>query len=138
MKQLKASKIFEIRFSEVDSMQFVWHGNYALYFEDAREMFGKKYGLGYMDIFNHGYYAPLVDLNFHYAKPIRYGMTLRVDIVYRYTAAAKLIFDYEIHDNATDELMTTGSSTQVFLDSNYQLMLYNPPFFEEWKKKWLE
>lgn len=48
MKELKASKKFAIRFSEVDSMNVVWHGSYPLYFEDAREAFGEKYGLEYM------------------------------------------------------------------------------------------
>ena len=46
MRELKTSKEFEIRFSEVDSMNIVWHGAYPLYFEDAREAFGKKYDLG--------------------------------------------------------------------------------------------
>ena len=46
--ELKASKSLEIRFSEVDSMKVVWHGSYALYFEDAREAFGEKYDLRYM------------------------------------------------------------------------------------------
>ena len=61
---LSATKMLEVRFSEVDSMNIVWHGSYALYFEDAREAFGQKYGLGYLDIFGNGYYAPLVDLSF--------------------------------------------------------------------------
>lgn len=74
MKELKESKEFEIRFSEVDSMNVVWHGSYPLYFEDAREAFGKKYGLEYMTFFDHGYFAPIVELSFHYKKPIRYGM----------------------------------------------------------------
>ena len=52
---LKASKEIDVRFSEVDSMNFVWHGAYALYFEDGREAFGAKYGLGYLDIFRAGY-----------------------------------------------------------------------------------
>lgn len=78
MKELKASKTFAVRFSEVDSMNVVWHGSYPLYFEDAREAFGKQYGLEYMGFFDHGYFAPLVDLSFHYKKPIRYGMTPRV------------------------------------------------------------
>ena len=30
MKELKASKTFAIRFSEVDSMNVVWHGSYPL------------------------------------------------------------------------------------------------------------
>ena len=83
MKELKESKTFEVRFSEVDSMNVVWHGSYPLYFEDAREAFGKKYGLEYMSFFDHGYFAPLVELTFHYKKPIKYGMTPRIDIIYR-------------------------------------------------------
>ena len=78
MSELKASKEFKIRFSEVDSMNFVWHGSYPLYFEDAREAFGAKYGLGYMTIFDAGCYAPLVELNFQYKKPLRYQMRPRV------------------------------------------------------------
>ena len=40
-----------VRFSEVDSMRVVWHGEYVRYFEDGREAFGEQYpGLGYLDI----------------------------------------------------------------------------------------
>ena len=135
--ELRTSKDFEIRFSEVDSMQFVWHGSYALYFEDAREAFGRAYDLGYMTIFDYGCYAPLVDLNFHYHKPMRYGTEPRIDIIYRPTDAAKIVFDYEIHDRNTNELLVTGRSVQVFLDRDYNLMWENPAFYAAWKKKWL-
>jgi len=137
MKELRASKTFDIRFSEVDSMNFVWHGSYPLYFEDAREAFGQKYDLGYMRIFHSGCYAPLVDLQFHYKKPLLYGMHPRIDIVYRPTDAAKIIFDYEIYNNENGELLATGTSVQVFLDEHYQLMWENPPFYQQWKEKWL-
>lgn len=36
----------KVRFSEIDSMQIVWHGEYVRYFEDGRESFGKHYSLG--------------------------------------------------------------------------------------------
>ena len=119
MKELKASKILDIRFSEVDSMNVVWHGSYMLYFEDAREEFGRKY----------------LDMEFHYRRPITYGMRPRIDIIYRPTEAAKIIFDYEIHDPDTDELMASGRSVQVFMDKNYQLIWTNPHFYAEWKKR---
>ena len=136
MKELKASKDFEIRFSEVDSMKFVWHGSYPLYFEDAREVFGAQYGLEYMTIFDHGYYAPLVDLNFHYKRPLIYGMHPRIIITYKPTEAAKIVFEYEIRDREDDSRIATGESTQVFLDKDYQLVWDNPPFYEEWKQRW--
>jgi acyl-CoA thioester hydrolase len=132
---LKASKEIVVRFSEVDSMNIVWHGSYALYFEDAREAFGLKYGLAYLDIFGNGYYAPLVDLKFSYKKPLVYGGKARIDITYRNTEAAKIMFDYEIFDAEEGSLVATGSSIQVFLDKECQLVWGNPPFYEEWKQK---
>ena len=135
-KVLKASKVFDIRFSEVDSMNVVWHGSYMLYFEDAREEFGRQYKLEYLTIAKFGYYAPLVDRQFHYRKPLTYGMRPRIDIIYRPTEAAKIVFDYEIHDSETDELMASGRSVQVFMDLNYQLVWATPQFFIEWKRMW--
>jgi acyl-CoA thioester hydrolase len=134
-KKLKAEKEINVRFNEVDSMSIVWHGSYALYFEDAREAFGAKYGLGYLDIFNNGYYAPLVDLRFEYKKTLIYGRKARVEITYRNTQAAKIIFDYEIFDVEDNSLITSGYSVQVFLDKQYRLIWTNPEFYEKWKEK---
>ena len=135
-RELKASKVFDVRFSEVDSMNVVWHGSYMLYFEDAREEFGRQYQLDYMRMSDEGYYAPLIDMEFHYRRPILYGMRPRIDIIYRYTEAAKIVFDYEIHNSETDELMATGHSVQVFMDKDYQLVWANPDFYVAWKEKW--
>lgn len=133
---LSVYKDFEIRFSEVDSMNFVWHGSYPLYFEDAREAFGEKYGLGYLMIFGNGYYAPLVDLSFQYKKPLVYGMKPRIFLFYRPTPAAKIIFDYEIRNTVDNSLVATGHSVQVFLDRDYRLVWTNPDFYDQWKRKW--
>lgn len=134
--KLKASKILDIRFSEVDSMNVVWHGSYSLYFEDAREVFGQKYDLTYMGFHDQGLFAPLVELSFQYKKPIRYGMHPRIDIIYQPTKTAKIVFDYEIRDTADESLLATGHSVQVFMDKNYQLVLYRPEFYDEWQKRW--
>ena len=32
----------KVRFSEIDSLGILWHGNYVQYFEDGREAFGEK------------------------------------------------------------------------------------------------
>ena len=136
-KILSVTKPFDIRFSEVDSMGVVWHGHYAIYFEDAREEFGRKYDLGYLMMYDKGFFEPLVDLSFKYKKPLIYGMKPEITITYRPTDAAKIIFDYEIRDSKTGEVYVTGHSVQVFMDkTNYQLVLTNPAFYEEWKKRW--
>ena len=133
--ELKASKEIEIRFSEVDMMQVVWHGAYALYFEDAREAFGAKYDLSYLGYVDHGYFAPIVEQTIQYKKPIRYGMKPRIDIIYRPTEAAKIVFDYEIVDTSDGSLIATGHSVQVFMDMQYNLVWENPEFYLEWKHR---
>lgn len=135
-KQLTASRKFEIRFSEVDSMNIVWHGSYPLYFEDAREEFGRKYGLGYMTIFGNGYYAPLVELSFKYKKPLLYEMQPVIVITYVPTESAKIVFDYEIIDDRDGSVLATGRSVQVFMDREYRLVWENPEFYQNWKKQW--
>ena len=132
---LMASAEPQVRFSEVDAMNIVWHGNYALYFEDAREAFGTKYNIGFHDIVNAGYAAPIVELSFNYKQPLLYGQKARVNIFYKKTDAAKVIFDYEIREIENNTLVATGRSVQVFIDKQNQLVLTNPEFYLEWKKK---
>lgn len=136
-KILSVTKPFDIRFSEVDSMGVVWHGNYAKYFEDAREAFGEKYDLDYLMMYDKGYFEPVVEMTFKYKRPMIYGMKPEIELVYRPTEAAKIIFDYEIRDAETKEIFATGHSVQVFMDRDtHQLVLYSPDFYEEWKKRW--
>lgn len=59
-----------VRFSEIDSMQIVWHGEYVRYFEDGREAFGKQYGLDYMSIYREGYMVPIVDLTCQFKQSL--------------------------------------------------------------------
>lgn len=131
---LTAEKYFDIRFSEVDAMQIVWHGSYALYFEDAREEFGRKYHLEYMRMYEFGFYAPLVELKVNYRKPLKYQDKAKIVIKYHNSSVAKLEFDYEIYNAETNDLCATGHTIQVFLDTNMNLMWTMPPFINEWKK----
>lgn len=134
--ELKASKEIEIRFSEVDMMNVVWHGVYPLYLEDAPEAFGERYGLSYQGYIDNRHFAPIVDMQIQYKCPLRYGRKARIDIVYRPTEAAKIIFDYEIRDAETDRLHCKARTVQVFMDMDYNLVLTNPDFFAKWKDKW--
>lgn len=133
-KILQVEKVVDVRFSEVDSMGIVWHGNYVLYFEDARELFGKTYQLEYMHMYNMGFFAPLVELKINYKKAVKYEDRIKVRCTYRETDAAKIIFDYEIRNAETDEIMVTGHSVQVFLDLQQNLIWQVPEFYTEWKR----
>lgn len=137
MKQLCAEKQIEVRFSEVDIMNVVWHGSYPLYFEDARETFGKKYDLAYQRYIDEKVFAPIVELNIKYRRPLTYGMKPIVRITYVPTEAAKVIFDYEIVDPDDGTVFVTARSIQVFMNQQYQLLWDNPEFYRLWKERWL-
>lgn len=126
----------EVRFSEVDMMKVVWHGSYPKYLEDAREAFGDKFGLTYQGYIDNRCYAPIVDMQIQYRKPLRYGSKAYVKITFKPVEAAKIIFEYEIRDRMDEALYCKATTVQVFMDMNYQLLITNPPFFEEWKYRW--
>lgn len=132
---LSVEKEIEVRFNEVDMMGVVWHGSYVTYLEDAREAFGARYGLSYRKYIDEYTFAPIVELDMRYRKPLRYGMKPVVRITYKPTDAAKILFDYEILDPESGEVFLQASSVQVFMDRNYNLLWDAPAFYTEWKKE---
>jgi acyl-CoA thioester hydrolase len=134
MKELICRTETPVRFSEVDSMGVVWHGNYIKYFEDGRESFGIQYGIGYVDFFRMGILIPLVKIGCDYKRPLKYGDIAIIETRFVNCEAAKLQYTYNIFQKSTDEVVATGSSVQVFLDKNMELLFDIPDFFIQWKK----
>jgi acyl-CoA thioester hydrolase len=124
----------DVKFSEVDSLGIVWHGHYVQYFEDGREAFGKKYNLRYLDFYANGYVVPIVSLHCNFKRSLRYGDRMLIETTYVPTLSAKLNFEYKITNATTNELIITGTTSQVFLSSaDNVLQLTNPQFFQDWK-----
>ncbi|MDP1622259.1 MAG: acyl-CoA thioesterase [Bacteroidales bacterium] len=134
--ELTDRKEIVVRFSEVDSMRIVWHGNYLKYFEDGRESFGTKYSLGYLDVYKHNVMIPLVKITCDYKRPLEYGDIAVVETRFVPSEAAKIVFEYTVHRQKDQEVAATGSSTQVFLTPQGELLLTAPDFFNRWKSKW--
>lgn len=132
---LKNEKEVCVRFSEVDSIGMVWHGHYVKYIEDGRESFGKRFNLGYFDVFGHGLLTPVVKLEMEYKLQIRYGEDIVIETTYLNCAAAKIIFNYRIFRKTDHALVLTGTSMQVFTNREGVLELTNPEFYLDWKKK---
>lgn len=122
----------DIRFSEVDSMNVVWHGNYLKYFEDAREAFGIHYGMAYIDIYNSGFLTPIVKSEIEHKFPLKYGDKFRTKIALVKTIAAKIVYEYEILNVTTGKISAVGKTIQVFIDNQGELQLVSPRFYEEW------
>lgn len=133
---LQNKKTIAVRFSEVDSLHVVWHGHYIRYFEDGRESFGAQYGLGYLDVHQHGYVTPIIKSVCEHKSPLRYGDEAIIETEYVNSPAAKIIFKFKIHHKKTGKLVATGETIQVFVDKKGELVLTLPDFYVEWKRKW--
>ncbi|MDR2192323.1 MAG: acyl-CoA thioesterase [Endomicrobium sp.] len=123
------------RFSELDPMNIVWHGNYAVYFELGRLALGKKYGMGYTDFYNNGVIIPLKQIHFDYFKSLEFEKTYKLQTLLYWNEAARLDFEFSIY-NENKEQMTSGYSVQLMVDKNLGILVNKPPFFEELCKKW--
>ncbi|HBE02691.1 MAG: hypothetical protein A2096_04850 [Spirochaetes bacterium GWF1_41_5] len=132
---LTASCERPVRFSETDPLGIVWHGNYIKYFEDSREVFGEKYGLEYLTMYENGFSAPLVDMRCSWRSPLHYRDIFISEITFVPCEAAKIIFTYRVMNKALGTLCASGESTQVFMNKNGELLFTIPDFFQEWKKK---
>lgn len=128
------SHVIRVRFSEVDSLNIVWHGHYVQYMEEGREAFGASTGISYLDVKNAGYTIPIVHLQLQYKKPLRYGENARIVTTFIDSPAAKIVFRTQIF-NDNNELVAEGESIQVFMNSEHELCLQNPEFFIKWKQQ---
>lgn len=135
MHELSHKSETTVRFSEVDAMGIVWHGNFVKYMEDGRESFGRKYGLGYYDLYDKGYMVPLVKLAIDYKLQLKYGERIIIETTWVNCDAAKIVFKYRIMRKSDEAVLMTAGSTQVFLNREGELELTNPGFYLDWKKR---
>lgn len=125
-----------VRFSEVDSVRTVWHGHYVQYLEDAREAFGREYGLGYMTIFENGFFAPVYELNLHYRHVATVNDILNVEITYCKSIGGKIVFHYIVTRESDAELILTAESVQLFTTQDGEFCPEEPEFYKKWKEHW--
>jgi acyl-CoA thioester hydrolase len=141
MKILKSTLDITVRFSETDPMGVVWHGNYLKYFEDAREKIAEDFGMSHYEVYDRGYFTPIIKTELNYKSSIFFGEKARVVVMLERHDAAKIIFKYEIINLTKGKLATTGMTTQIFMHvKDRTLELIKPGFYLQWEEKqnWIE
>lgn len=107
MSQTTCIMPFAIRYGETDMMGIVHHANYVLYFEDARTRLLEELGYPYERIEREGFQSPVVSVELHYGKPLRYGdkpvVRTKVDAL----SQMKVTFSYEVFESR--EAMESGA-----------------------------
>lgn len=104
-----------VRYGETDQMGVVYHGNYALYFEESRTDALRKIDITYKSLEEEGVMMPVVSLSTEFKRPAKYDDLLTIRTTMRELPTAKIVLDYEVLNEA-GLLLATGSSTLVFVD----------------------
>lgn len=121
----------EVPFFDVDSMNIVWHGHYAKYFELARCKLLDKIGYNYHDMKSSGFAFPIVDMRIKFVKPIVFGQN--IGIFAELTEwEFRLKINYQIFDLNSQEKLTTGHTIQASIDmQSLEMKLGCPKIFTD-------
>jgi acyl-CoA thioester hydrolase len=117
---------FEVRFPEVDAYGVVWHGHYLQYFEVARNALCAAAGLTPAGALALGYKVPIVRFEASVRRPARLDDTLEVSALLEPSGTARLSMNYEVRRLPSRELLATGSTEQVLLNPDGELLLTLP------------
>ena len=115
-----------VPFHDVDSMNIVWHGHYAKYFEVARCEFLETFQYNYQAMKASGYSWPIIDMRVKYVKSIVFGQKIRIHCSLR-EWEYRLKLDYLITDAATGVRLTKGYTVQVAINMQTELMCFESP-----------
>lgn len=125
----------QIRFEEVDMLKIAWHGHYAGFFEDARIRLGQQYGIGYMDLYDHGILAPIKTLHVDFIHPLRFMEKITIQGILHYSEASRINSEYIIR-NTEGRVAATGYTVQMMLNTDYELFLTQPEYYKNFCGRW--
>ena len=104
-----------VRYAETDQMGYVYHGNYAAYFEVSRTEAFRQLGISYKALEAEGVGMPVGEIRTRFRRPARYDDLLTVRLLLRQPAeGSRILFEYEIY-NEDKVLLTEGHTLMVFV-----------------------
>lgn len=117
-----------VRYGETDRMGYMYYGHYPEYFEVARTDMIRALGISYKEIEDKGVIMPVRSLHADFKKPALYDELLTVKSCLKSLPESRLDIDYEIF-NHEGELICTGNTVLVFVDSGTRRLQRCPEFF---------
>jgi len=124
-----------IHFSDADAMGVLWHGRYALLFEEANEELGRRCGMTYADFFRERLRAPIVQFHVDHFAPVRLGEEVTVTGRLIWDDGARINIEYEVvREDGT--VAATGFTVQMFSDEAGEPQLASPPLWERCRQRW--
>jgi len=127
---LKSYTKIRVRYGETDRMKYLHHGNYALYYEEARSKMLRELGVSYRDIEDFGVIMPVLEMTSRFYIPAKFDELLTIITYIKEPPKVRFKFEYEIL-NENNELVNTGTTTLVFADSKTGKPIRTPQIFKD-------
>jgi acyl-CoA thioester hydrolase len=102
-----------VRYSETDQMGRVYYSRYLEWFELGRAEHLKQVGFPYSEMEKQGLFLVVADTYVKYIKPAKYEETITVKTIIKEVNKASVVFEYELFNDKTRELLATGNSKLV-------------------------
>ena len=126
----KSTTKIRVRYADTDQMGVVYYGNYAQYLEQGRTEWLRELGFSYKWMEENKIQLPVVNLNIDYKRPAKYDDLLTVTTKLKKTPTVKIEFDYEIH-NQEGDLLVSATTTLVFIDTETNKLMKAPDYLLE-------
>ena len=107
----------KVFFYETDQMGVVHHSNYIKWFEEARTDFMDQIGFGYDKVTESGIDIALLSVSCDFRSSVKFGDSVNISMAFSQVTPTRMNILYEIYDDESNTLKTTGQSKHFFFDS---------------------
>ncbi|KOF58155.1 MULTISPECIES: acyl-CoA thioesterase [Clostridium] len=125
----------KVRYAETDKMGIVYHSNYYIYFEVAREDFIKEAGIMYKDLEDMGIIMPIVETRCKYHEGAKYADELIIETSLKEISPVKVVLKYDVIRKNDNKAIAEGETTQTFVDKDsFRIVNLKKRYTEIWNK----
>ncbi len=110
------------RYAETDQMGVIYHANYLIWFEHARGMLYEHLGFDPQNLSEGDVLFPVRRISCEYLRPARYARTVSVSVRIVKFSGVRIIYDYEVHEKETGELLARGMTEHAITNENLEML----------------
>lgn len=115
MEPVVTHELIRVRYGETDQMGHAYYANYLFWFEQARGAWCRDRGFTYKQVEEMGYLMPVVEAHLKYKGEVHYDDWVDVKVWLGETRRASLQYCYEVVNQTTGQVATTGYTWHVFM-----------------------
>ena len=106
----------KVRYVETDAMAVVHHSVYFNWFEVCRVDFLDQAGLPYVELERRGYSLPVTDAGCKYARPLRFGDTVKVGLKIAKLSDVGMRIEYDVVRQPDGIRVATGHTVHPLIN----------------------